>query len=150
MAIREDVVSSAVKFLQDPKVQSSPLARRIAFLESKGLTSEEIEAAMQRASGGTSTTTTSTAGSVVPSGAGAMQPMMPGGVQPMYGQPMYYGPPMQPPPPPPKERDWKDYFIATTIAFGIGYGIYQFAKVGCLMVSDGFLWLARKSNVLNT
>jgi peroxin-14 len=123
MSVREDVLASAVKFLQDPKVQSSPLARRIAFLESKGLTSEEIEQAMQRASGGASTT-----GAVVSTAPGAMQSMMPGG-QPMYGQPMYLGPPMQPPPPPPKERDWKDYFIATTIAFGIGYGIYQFAKV---------------------
>ncbi|KAI9010151.1 microbody biogenesis protein peroxin 14 [Hyaloraphidium curvatum] len=125
MALREDVIQSAVKFLQDPKVQSSPLARRIAFLESKGLSSEEIEQAMQRASGGTGTTT-----AVVPAAPGVMQPVgVPGGVQ-MYPAPGYpaYGPPMQPPPPPPKERDWKDYFIATTIAAGIGYGIYMFAK----------------------
>ncbi|EGF83083.1 hypothetical protein BATDEDRAFT_85742 [Batrachochytrium dendrobatidis JAM81] len=50
---REDLIASAVKFLRDPKVQSAPLAKRIAFLETKGLTSGEIETALFRA---TSTT----------------------------------------------------------------------------------------------
>lgn len=125
--VREEVLASAVRFLQDPKVQASPLARRIAFLESKGLTAEEIEQAMQRASGGTGTTAGATGTTaVVPTGQMPMQPV-PGA--PVYQQGGYYGMPMQPPPPPPKERDWKDYFIATTVAFGIGWGIYQFAKV---------------------
>ena len=42
MPIREDLVSSALTFLSDPNVQVSPLTKRLSFLESKGLTQEEI------------------------------------------------------------------------------------------------------------
>ncbi|KAH6595896.1 hypothetical protein BASA61_003650 [Batrachochytrium salamandrivorans] len=48
-APREDLVANAVKFLRDPKVQTAPLAKRLAFLETKGMTSAEIEAALARA-----------------------------------------------------------------------------------------------------
>ncbi|KAJ2583641.1 peroxisomal membrane protein pex14, partial [Coemansia sp. RSA 1804] len=41
-ALREDVIESAVRFLTDPKVQSSTLAKKISFLETKGLTTGEI------------------------------------------------------------------------------------------------------------
>ena len=58
MTERDDLVASAVKFLKDPKVQEAPLAKRIAFLESKGLTTTEIEAAMaQTTSAATSAAT---------------------------------------------------------------------------------------------
>jgi peroxin-14 len=50
-AIRSDLVQNAVKFLSDPKVQEAPLAKRISFLESKGMTAEEIEAAMEQVKG---------------------------------------------------------------------------------------------------
>ena len=39
--IREDAVRTAIHFLSNVKVKDSPLARKIAFLESKGLTSDE-------------------------------------------------------------------------------------------------------------
>ncbi|ORZ39483.1 peroxisomal membrane anchor protein conserved region-domain-containing protein [Catenaria anguillulae PL171] len=42
----------AVRFLTDEKVKSAPMAKKIAFLESKGLTSQEIDVAVARASGG--------------------------------------------------------------------------------------------------
>ena len=42
-APRSDMVQSAVTFLADPNVQSSPFSQRISFLESKGLTSQEID-----------------------------------------------------------------------------------------------------------
>ncbi|ESO89797.1 hypothetical protein LOTGIDRAFT_84087, partial [Lottia gigantea] len=45
---RENLVSTAVKFLQNPKVQNSPLTQRQLFLEKKGLTKEEIELAIER------------------------------------------------------------------------------------------------------
>ncbi|XP_062618703.1 peroxisomal membrane protein PEX14-like [Saccostrea cucullata] len=45
---REDMISTAVKFLQNPKVRKSPLQQRKAFLERKGLTKEEIEMAVKR------------------------------------------------------------------------------------------------------
>ena len=50
--VREDLVSSAVSFLQDPSVAASALDKRIAFLQSKNLTQEEIDAALGRAGDG--------------------------------------------------------------------------------------------------
>jgi peroxin-14 len=49
MAPREDLVNSAVSFLRDPSVASSPLDKRIAFLQSKNLTQEEIDLSLARA-----------------------------------------------------------------------------------------------------
>ncbi|XP_050397673.1 peroxisomal membrane protein PEX14 [Patella vulgata] len=45
---RENLVSTAVKFLQNPKVQSSSLTHKKAFLEKKGLTKQEIDLAIDR------------------------------------------------------------------------------------------------------
>lgn len=45
---REELISTAIKFLQNPKVQQSPVSQRKAFLERKGLTKEEIELAIER------------------------------------------------------------------------------------------------------
>ncbi|KAF9973162.1 peroxisomal membrane protein pex14 [Actinomortierella ambigua] len=116
---REDILASAVRFLQDPKVQASSLGKKVAFLESKGLTSEEIEEAMARANG----TATATAASAAPVPQQALVPthgavmMQPQGQQVM----------MAPPPLPPK-YDWKDMFIAAVVAGGFGYGVWQVAK----------------------
>lgn len=44
-----DLIGNAVAFLQDPSVQSSPLASRIAFLEKKGLSQGDIDEALRRA-----------------------------------------------------------------------------------------------------
>lgn len=52
--IREDLVATAVKFLQNAKVQERPLEQRRAFLERKGMNTAEIELAMLRS--GTLTT----------------------------------------------------------------------------------------------
>lgn len=52
----DSMLANAVRFLQDPQVQQSPLSKRIAFLESKGLTKVQIDQAM--ASAGVSTSTT--------------------------------------------------------------------------------------------
>ena len=46
--IRFELLSSAINFLKDPQVQSAPLSKRLAFLEGKGLTSEEIDLAIIR------------------------------------------------------------------------------------------------------
>jgi len=45
---REHLISTAVKFLQNPKVMSSPLYQKRSFLEKKGLTQEEINLAVER------------------------------------------------------------------------------------------------------
>src|ERR1700744_1416776 len=50
---REDLVASAVTFLQDPSVASAPVEKRIEFLKSKNLTQEEIDLSLVRAAGDT-------------------------------------------------------------------------------------------------
>lgn len=42
-------VASAVSFLRDPSVRDSPLSKKLAFLEAKGLSPQEIDAAMRMA-----------------------------------------------------------------------------------------------------
>ena len=39
-------MASAIKFLSDPQVQDAPMAKRISFLESKGLSQAEIQQAL--------------------------------------------------------------------------------------------------------
>lgn len=51
ITIRSDLILTAVNFLKDPQVKSAPLSKRLAFLEGKGLTAEEIDLALVRAGG---------------------------------------------------------------------------------------------------
>lgn len=128
--VREDILASAVKFLQDPKVQTSPLGKKVAFLESKGLTSQEIEEALARAGGASTATATATGTTAAAvSGPGTF-------VATASGQPMlvpYQGPGQVvmavPPPPLPPKYTWKDMFIGAVVAGGFSYGIWQIAKV---------------------
>ncbi|PIA97965.1 Peroxisomal membrane protein PER10 [Cercospora beticola] len=117
--VREDLVEGAISFLQDPSVASAPLEQRVAFLRSKNLTQEEIDTSLARV------------GQSPPPGTASQPPAQ-------YRQPQYnnynggyaqqpYGGWQQPPPEPPR-RDWRDYFIAATVASGIGYGLYWTAK----------------------
>ncbi|KAF8928085.1 peroxisomal membrane anchor protein conserved region-domain-containing protein [Dissophora ornata] len=120
---REDILASAVKFLQDPKVQASTLGKKVAFLESKGLTSEEIEEAMQRANGTSPAGNAAAVSAVAPVGS-AMVPVN-GQYGPGPGQQQMM---MMAPPPLPPKYDWKDIFIATVVAGGFSYGLWQIAK----------------------
>lgn len=119
MAIREDVVQSAVQFLTNPKVQSSPLARRIAFLESKELTSEEIEEALARSKG--------TSGGATAVAAPPTLPAMPSAHAAAYHghshmvvhqQPGWFA-----------TATWKDLVLAAGLAGVAGYGVWNLAKV---------------------
>lgn len=87
--------ANLVLVLQDPSVASSPLEKRIAFLQSKNLTQEEIDLAISRAGEETvqtTTTTTTTAGY-----AHQQQPIYrPTAPQLSYGPPQYGQ--WQPPP----------------------------------------------------
>ena len=109
--MNEELIASAVTFLKDPSVLGSPLAKRVEFLESKGLSQEEIEEALQRANGTTGSTSTSAPASTTPTPSTAVQPSPPVD---------YYN--VAPPPP---ERSWKDYFIMATATAGVTYGLYQ-------------------------
>lgn len=102
MALREDLIASAVEFLKDPSISDSPLNKRIEFIESKGLTQEEIQELLKRAQGQDTVATTSPQTSPVPT-------------VPDY----YHNAPQVP------DRDWKDYFIMATTTVGVTYGIYQ-------------------------
>lgn len=110
MAIRENIVASAVNFLQDPNVTGSPIENRIAFLHSKNLTKEEIDVALERASSDSSFPTYANHDTRQ---------------QTIYSTPSlgrYQQFPWQPTLPP--KRDWRDWFIATTIISSLGYGLY--------------------------
>lgn len=119
---REELISSAISFLSDPSVASSPLEKRIAFLQSKNLTQDEINIALSRVGEDPSP-------SIAPSQGPSSQqqsiyrppPQAYGG----YGYPQYGQ--WQPPPELPK-RDWRDWFIMATVVGGVGYGLYFIAK----------------------
>ncbi|KAH6707624.1 peroxisomal membrane anchor protein conserved region-domain-containing protein [Leptodontidium sp. 2 PMI_412] len=118
MAIREDIVASAVTFLQDPSVAGSPIENRIAFLQSKNLTQEEIDTALARAGGETAPANYS---SYAPQQQQVIRQPQPG-----YGG--YQQHPWQQPPPEIPKRDWRDWFIMATVMGGVGYGLYFVAK----------------------
>lgn len=124
MAIREDLVASAAKFLQDPSVASSPVENRIAFLQAKNMTPEEVSAAMARAG-----QDSGAAMALYPAPASGAPP--PGASQPAQGQPYYGRYPSyawQPPPPEPPRRDWRDWFIMATVVGGVSYGLFSLTK----------------------
>lgn len=106
--MNEDLINSAVSFLSDPNVASSPLTKKVEFLESKGLNQQEIEEALNRANASHLTTNT-TGVSRAPTAPEPQPPID------------YYN--MAPPPLP--ERSWKDYFIMATATAGVTYGLYQ-------------------------
>jgi hypothetical protein len=70
-SIREDMIKPAVSFLSSPNVRSADKAKKIAFLQNKGMNQAEIDEAFKRAgdSGSTvsSTPTTTTPTSTNPS-----------------------------------------------------------------------------------
>ncbi|KAJ5916465.1 hypothetical protein N7504_000480 [Penicillium tannophilum] len=126
MAPREELITSAVTFLQDPSVASSPIEKRVAFLQSKNLTQEEVDLALSRV--GEDPAAAAAAASAASSPAPSSQqlayrppPQVPQG----YGYPPYNQ--WQPPPEPPK-RDWRDWFIMATVVGGVGYGLYSVTK----------------------
>ncbi|KAJ5683887.1 uncharacterized protein N7477_000232 [Penicillium maclennaniae] len=126
MAPREELIASAVTFLQDPSVASSPIEKRVAFLQSKNLTQEEVDLALSRV--GEDPATAAAAASAASSQSYPSQQIA---YRPPQQPPQGYGYPpynqWQPPPEPPK-RDWRDWFIMATVVGGVGYGMYFVAK----------------------
>ncbi|KAJ5308214.1 hypothetical protein N7476_008870 [Penicillium atrosanguineum] len=127
MAPREELIASAVTFLQDPSVASSPIEKRVAFLQSKNLTQEEVDLALSRV--GEDPATAAAAASAASASPG--YPTQQVAYRPPQQAPQGYGYPpynqWQPPPEPPK-RDWRDWFIMATVVGGVGYGMYFVAK----------------------
>ena len=121
MAPREDLVTSAVTFLQDPSVASSPVEKRIEFLRSKNLTEEEVQLSLARAEN-TSTSQPPQSQYYPPQQYGQRPP-------PPQGFGYNYNPynDFQAAPPEPPKRDWRDWFIMATVVGGVSYGLYVLA-----------------------
>ncbi|XP_022101885.1 peroxisomal membrane protein PEX14-like [Acanthaster planci] len=112
---RENMISTAVRFLQNPQVRSSPLAQKKAFLEKKGLTAEEIEMAIDR-SGTRQDVVTAVAPAPAPSNQAAVPPQA---AQMQQQQMVPYGQPA-----PPRLTSWRDYTALAIIIGGVSYGVY--------------------------
>lgn len=109
--MNDELIKSAVSFLRDPNVSSSPLNKKIEFLQSKGLNEQEVEEALKQANDTAVTTSPSQ--------------------QTSYNYPPQQAYPAQAPldyynvPPQVPDRTWKDYFIMATATAGVTYGLYQ-------------------------
>ncbi|ANB11787.1 Pex14p [Sugiyamaella lignohabitans] len=119
--MREELVRSAVSFLNDPQVADATLAKRIEFLESKGLTKEEVEEALTQATNGNSS----------PKSPSSLASVPITGVNSTTVKTAYLNQPHIPPlslPPPVPKRDWKDYFVMATVSAGVAYGLYEVTR----------------------
>jgi len=118
--VREDLIEGAISFLQDPSVAAAPVEQRVAFLRSKNLTQEEIDASLARV------------GQATPAQASSSTQPYQYRQQSQQQQQQYGYQQQQPywaqPPPEPPRRDWRDYFIMATVMGGVGYGLYWTAK----------------------
>ncbi|XP_068094886.1 peroxisomal membrane protein PEX14 [Hyperolius riggenbachi] len=104
---REQLISTAVKFLQNPRVRQSPVATRKDFLKRKGLTDEEVELALQQS--GTAHDD--------PPPLGATVLAHPGPHPQMAIQP--YSPPAS---------RWREYGALAVILAGIAFGFHHLYK----------------------
>lgn len=116
--MNEELIVSAISFLKDPNVLSSPLTKKVEFLESKGLNQQEIEEALKRANSNESTAN-STAVTQPPKDQHQQQQNQ---HQQLQQAPIDY---YNPTPPQLPDRSWKDYFIMATATAGVTYGLYQ-------------------------
>ncbi|SCW01925.1 LAFE_0E10286g1_1 [Lachancea fermentati] len=110
---RQELYQSAISFLKDTTVADAPLSKKVEFLQSKGLTKEEIDLAIRESQASTtvSNQALSTARDLPASSESVRQEYNYEAV-----------------PPPLPRRDWKDYFIMATASAGLCYGVYQLAK----------------------
>lgn len=104
---RRDLIASAVTFLRDPTVRDADHAKKVSFLESKGLSSAEIQAALTEAE--------------------TLGPAAPPATAPVAAAYNYAPAAVQPPPVP--ERDWRDWFIMAVVSTGFSYAVYSLGKV---------------------
>ncbi|XP_002733829.1 uncharacterized protein LOC100375268 [Saccoglossus kowalevskii] len=111
-APRENMINTAIKFLQNPKVRQSQFSTRRAFLQKKGLTSAEIEIAIQRS------------GTAADEHAPPQPPVQSGAVIPMSSATASL------PSPSPKST-WaktRDFLAVAVIVGGATYGIMKLIK----------------------
>ncbi|XP_078413881.1 peroxisomal membrane protein PEX14 [Cetorhinus maximus] len=102
---REQLIATAVKFLQNQRVRQSPLATRKSFLKKKGLTDEEVEIALQQSN----TAADEVLGPVT------QQHL----VQSSHLAAVPYSPP---------SSRWREYGALAIIMAGIAFGFHQLYK----------------------
>ncbi|XP_071505571.1 peroxisomal membrane protein PEX14-like [Diadema antillarum] len=119
---REKMIETAIKFLLNPQVRSSPLVQKQAFLRKKGLREKEIEIAVERSGTrqdvpkpATQQTQQTPQQTQVPM---AMHP----GVPPQQQHQMM---PYMQPPPPSRVSTWRDYMAIAVIISGVSFGLYK-------------------------
>lgn len=107
---RRQLFDSAVSFLRDDSVKDAPLTKKVEFLQSKGLTQEEVELALKESQEQSRAT-----------------PQATQSYKELRGVPrdeaMY-----EAVPPPLPRRDWKDYFVMATASAGLFYGVYELTR----------------------
>ncbi|XP_069466063.1 peroxisomal membrane protein PEX14 [Ambystoma mexicanum] len=104
---REQLISTAVKFLQNPRVRQSPIATRKVFLKKKGLTDEEIDLALQQSGSATDE----------PPALGSSAPAVLGQAAHLSLQPHS-----------PAVSRWREYGALAIIMAGIALGFHQLYK----------------------
>lgn len=116
---RKPLFDSAVSFLSDPSVKDAPLTKKIEFLQSKGLTQQEVELALKesRQEHQTFAQNVNNSNSRNSNNAGTA-------VREFDRDSLMY----EAVPPPLPRRDWKDYFIMATATAGLFYGVYEVTK----------------------
>ncbi|KAK3679315.1 peroxisomal membrane protein pex14 [Recurvomyces mirabilis] len=118
--VREDLIEGAITFLQDPSVASAPVDQKIAFLRSKNLTQEEIDASLARVG---QPQTQPPQSNYSPQQQYPQQPQQYAYQQQQQPPPYWNQQPLEPP-----RRDWRDWFIVATVVGGVGYATYWTAK----------------------
>ncbi|KAJ1502282.1 hypothetical protein HMI55_002973, partial [Coelomomyces lativittatus] len=127
--VRNPLVHSAVQFLVDPKVQTAPWTKRLAFLESKGLTPEEIQMAIETSKTVSSSSSSSSSSSPVPQ---SSTPTLPAPVPFPMHPPTYYPPPPPLPPPPPSVSSsfpFRNTLFNMLATAGMCYSMVSLVKV---------------------
>eukprot|EP00057_Strongylocentrotus_purpuratus_P012571 XP_011667045.1 PREDICTED: peroxisomal membrane protein PEX14 [Strongylocentrotus purpuratus] len=119
-APREKMIETAVKFLLNPQVRSSPMAQKKAFLRKKGVKDAEIELAIDRSG---------TRQDVAPPANQTPTAPPPQGQVPMATHPgavpqQQMVPYMQPPSPS-RVTTWRDYAAIAVIISGVSFGVYK-------------------------
>ncbi|QLG72466.1 hypothetical protein HG535_0D01740 [Zygotorulaspora mrakii] len=106
---RKQLLESAVSFLSDPSIKNAPLTKKVEFLQTKGLSQEEVEAALRQSQDQSKpeNLADNTQWSAVPTRNDYVYEAVP---------------------PPLPRRDWKDYFIMASVSAGLIYGVYEFTK----------------------
>ncbi|AGO10740.1 AaceriAGR381Cp [[Ashbya] aceris (nom. inval.)] len=108
---RKELFQSAVSFLGEPSVQTAPLTKKVEFLQTKGLTEDEIQLALEQA------------GKAETQGRHEVPQSTSISTEAVVRDAVY-----ETVPPPLPRRDWKDYFVMATATVGVCYGLYEVTR----------------------